>query len=52
MVDKPAVPDHAVTVWEPEHVAEFIERCGRRRLGPLYELAICTGLRRAEICGM
>jgi site-specific recombinase XerD len=40
MVDKPAVPDHPVTTWEPEHIGEFIERCGRRRLGPLFELPL------------
>jgi integrase len=52
MVDRPAVPDHPVTAWEPEHIAEFLERCGHHRLGPLYELAIYTGLRRGEICGL
>jgi integrase len=52
MVDKPAVPDHPVTASEPEHVGEFIERCGRHRLGPLFELAIDTGLRRGEITGL
>jgi hypothetical protein len=42
MVDKPTVPDHPVTTWKPEHIGEFIERCGRRRRGPLFELAIDT----------
>jgi integrase len=52
MVDKPAVPDSPVTAWEPADIAEFLQRCGRYRLGALYELAICTGLRRGEICGL
>jgi integrase len=52
MVDKPAVPDSPVAHWEAEHVGEFIERCGRYRLGPLFELAVYTGLRRGEICGL
>jgi integrase len=52
MVDKPAIPDGPVTAWEPEHIAVFLERCGRRRLGPLFELAVLTGLRRGEICGL
>jgi integrase len=52
MVDKPAVPDSPVTHWEAEHVAEFLQRCGRRRLGPLFELAVYTGLRRGEIAGL
>jgi hypothetical protein len=52
MVDLPTVPDHPVTAWEPAHIAEFFERCGRHRLGPLFELAVLTGLRRGEICGL
>ena len=52
MVDKPAVADHGERHWEPEHVAAFIERCGHHRLGPLFELAIFTGLRRGEITGL
>ncbi len=51
-IDKPAVPDHPVTAWEPEHVGEFLERAGRHRLGPLFELAVLTGLRRGEITGL
>ena len=30
----------------------FLERCGRHRLGPLFELAVLTGLRRGEITGL
>jgi integrase len=52
MVDKPAVPDSPVTHWEPEHISEFLERCGHQRLGPLFELATYTGLRRGETCGL
>jgi integrase len=52
MVDKPAVPDSPVTAWEPADIAEFLVRCGLRRLGPLYELAVNTGLRRGEIAGL
>ena len=51
-VDLPAAPDNPVTAWEPEHVAEFLQRCGRHRLGPLFELAVLTGLRRGEITGL
>jgi integrase len=51
-IDKPAVADHDVAAWEPEHIAIFIERCGHHRLGPLFELAIYTGLRRGEITGL
>jgi hypothetical protein len=37
---------------ELEHVAEFLKRCGRHRLGTLFELAIYTGLRRGEVTGI
>jgi integrase len=52
MVDKPAVAETGEKHWEPEHVGAFLERCGRHRLGPLFELATYTGLRRGEICGL
>jgi integrase len=52
MVDQPPVPGEPATHWEPEHVGAFLERCDRHRLGPLFELAIDTGLRRGEICGL
>jgi integrase len=51
-IDKPAVADTGEKHWEPEHLAIFIERCGHHRLGPLFELAIYTGLRRGEITGL
>jgi integrase len=51
-VDKPAVSDSPVAAWEPEHIAEFLQRCARHRLGSLFELAIYTGMRRGEICGL
>lgn len=52
-VDKPIVPDSPVTHWwEPEQIREFIDRSGRHRLGPLFELAVHTGLRRGEITGL
>ena len=44
-LDKPTVPDHPVTVWEPEYVVKFFDRCGRHRLGALFELVVYTGLR-------
>jgi integrase len=52
-VDKPTIKkDDQVKVWEPKTVMTFIERCGRHRLGSLFELAIYTGLRRGEITGL
>jgi integrase len=50
--DKPALADSTVRIWEPEHVRIFLQRCGQRRLGALYETAVLTGLRRGELCGL
>ena len=33
------------------HRGEFLDLCGRHRLGPLFELAVHTCLRRGEIAG-
>jgi integrase len=51
-VDKPALPDEPVRVWEPEDVREFLQRSAQHRLGPLFEIAVLTGLRRGELCGL
>jgi integrase len=51
-VDKPKVSDSHVEAWEAESLAEFLQRCGHQRLGPLFELATYIGLRHGEICGL
>lgn len=51
-IDKPTVPDHPVEVWEPEVLVEFFDRCGRHRLGALFEFTAYTGLRRGEMAGL
>jgi integrase len=51
-VDKPAVADREVEIWEPDTMTAFIERCDRHRLGPLFEVVLHTGLRRGEISGL
>jgi integrase len=50
--DKPALADGPVKVWEPDDVRTFLMRCTRHRLGVLFEIAVLTGLRRAELCGL
>ena len=50
--DKPALSDGPVKVWEPDDVRTFLMRCSRHRLGALFEIAVLTGLRRAELCGL
>jgi integrase len=52
MADKPGVSDSHVEAWEPADIAEFLQRCGRHRLGALFEVTIDTGLRRGEVCGL
>ena len=50
--DKPALSDGLVKVWEPDDVRTFLMRCSRHRLGALFEIAVLTGLRRGELCGL
>jgi len=52
MVDKPIVTTAGEKHWEAEHIGKFLQRCGHQRLGPLFELATYTGLRRGEISGL
>lgn len=39
-------------VWEPAQVGLFLEAAGSDRLGPLFEIAVFTGLRRGELLGL
>jgi integrase len=50
--DRPVLHGGPVRVWEPEHVREFLQRCAQHRLGPLFEIAVLTGLRCGEITGL
>lgn len=50
--DRPVLEDTTVRIWEPEHVRQFLMRCAHHRLGPLFEVAVLTGLRRGEITGL
>jgi integrase len=50
--DRPMLTGATVKVWEPEHVRQFLQRSARHRLGPLFEVAVLTGLRRGELCGL
>ncbi|MEQ6898467.1 site-specific integrase [Microbacterium sp. KR10-403] len=38
--------------WEPWQVGRFLDEASRHRLGAVYELAVFTGLRRAELAGL
>src|SRR5829696_3264844 len=50
--DRPVLEHTTVRIWEPEHVRQFLMRCAHHRLGPLFEVAVLTGLRRGEITGL
>ena len=51
-VDRPRLDRGPVHPWEPEQVRIFLQRCAQHRLGAVFEVAILTGLRRAEITGL
>lgn len=44
--------DDDLVIWEPQQTARFLEYVQDDRLAALYEVAACTGLRRAELCGL
>jgi integrase len=41
-----------IAVWEPSVANVFLQKAAEYRLGPLFELAVHSGLRRGEICGL
>jgi integrase len=50
--DRPMLSDAPVRVWQPDDVREFLQRAAQHRLGPVFEVAVLTGLRRGELCGL
>jgi integrase len=52
VADLPAENKGQVKHWEPVNLQKFLERCGRHRLGAVFELTMYTGQRRGEICGL
>jgi integrase len=51
-VDSPKLDREPVAPWEPDQVRTFLDRSAQHRIGPLFEVAILTGLRRGELCGL
>lgn len=43
---------HRQNVWEPAQVGLFLQAASTERLGPLFEIAVFTGLRRGELLGL
>ncbi|WP_375389117.1 tyrosine-type recombinase/integrase [uncultured Amnibacterium sp.] len=39
-------------MWEPAQVGRFLDNASTDRLGPLFEIAVFTGLRRGELLGL
>ena len=48
----PKVDKHEFEPWEPAQVGQFLDTAGLHRLGPLFEIAVLTGMRRGEIIGL
>lgn len=46
------VDAHEFEPWSPEQVGAFLDRAAQHRLGALFEIAVLTGLRRAELLGL
>lgn len=52
LADLPEISPHPIKVWEQPDAIRFLEAAKAHRLGPLFEFAISTGLRRGEVCGL
>ena len=48
----PKVQRKQMDMWDVETVCRFMEEAKESRFGDLYSLAILTGLRRSELCGL
>lgn len=48
----PNVDAHEFEPWTPQQVGAFLDHASQHRLGALFEVAVLTGLRRAELVGL
>lgn len=48
----PRVERNKIQVWEPEDAGTFLDAISEHRLGSLFEVAILSGMRRGELCGL
>jgi len=48
----PVVDTREFEPWSPAQVGAFLDRAVQHRLGALFEIAVLTGLRRAELLGL
>tara|TARA_B100000749_G_scaffold275254_1_gene260630 strand:- start:15426 stop:15581 length:156 start_codon:yes stop_codon:yes gene_type:complete len=48
----PVIDAHEFEPWTPEQVGAFLDRAAQHRLGALFEIAVLTGPRRAELLAL
>jgi integrase len=48
----PKVEKKKIKVWEPSDAGRFLDAVSEHRLGALFEVAVLTGMRRGELCGL
>jgi integrase len=48
----PRVDKKKIRVWEPADAGTFLDAAAEHRMGALFELAILSGMRRGELCGL
>lgn len=51
-VQLPQVKKFRAAMWEPEEAAQFLAAVAQLRLAPLFHMAVHTGMRRGELCGI
>ena len=52
LTDPPQPAEHEQVIWSAEETATFLDSVKDDRLRALYLLALATGLRRGELCGL
>jgi integrase len=48
----PRIEKKRIQVWEPVEAGAFLDAATEHRLGALFEIAVLTGMRRGELCGL
>lgn len=48
----PKVEKKKIKVWEPGDAGRFLDGATEHRMGALFEVAILSGMRRGELCGL
>ncbi|MEO5313174.1 tyrosine-type recombinase/integrase [Pseudarthrobacter sp. CC12] len=48
----PKVEKKKIKVWEPSDAGRFLDAVAEHRLGAMFEVAVLTGMRRGELCGL